>query len=82
MQTLTRTIIALVCMTVVLAGGTALAQEAEPPPATPEEVLQQFSKLSGWFMGDIDSLRPLLTEESVAALDELEGGLLFSSSGH
>lgn len=82
MKATAKVIVVLVCtVAVLLAGGAAQAQEAEPPPATPEQVLRQFSELSPWSMGDIDSLRPLLTEESVAVLDEFEGGLFFSCSG-
>ncbi len=68
----TKTIIVLVCITIVLAGGSAWAQEAEPPPATPEEVLRQFSELSDYFFADLESLRPVLSQESIEALSQQE----------
>jgi len=72
MKAPTKTTTVLVCITIVLAGGGAWAQEAQQPAATPEEVLRQFSGLAGWLMGDMDSLRPLLTEESIEVLGEFE----------
>ncbi len=77
MKTPTKTIIVLVCITVVLAGGGAWTQEAQQPAATPEEVLRQFSKLADWHSGNVDLLRPLLTEESIEVLGEFEEDLPF-----
>ncbi len=78
MKALTKTSVVLVCITVALAGGTGWAQEGEPIPAGPEDVLRQFGELSGRSSEDVDVLNPLLTEESVKALDKFERGVLFS----
>ncbi len=78
MKALTKTGVVLVCITVVLAAVGAWAQEAEPPPATPEEVLRQFSETDLNWDPKLEGLLPLLTEESVEALGKFERGVLFS----
>lgn len=79
MKLSTKALVLLIWLAVICSGAGVWAEEA-PPPATPEEVVEQFGELmTPAMMGDRrgrERLNPLLSEQSVRALEEAGDSLL------